>query len=274
MLHHFWNLICQSLAYMPTIISGNWVSIFFPFGIFLAGEAVRFVSGGRAAMSWKTLRLDSLLLFAAYALLFSWAVIRTVYDDHQTLVKANAKENRDVPGLDNARLEVTRIGRWNITDTKPPTPALRLFVHNQGGSAAIGFGHRDVLLSRDHELTTQETVKLMRLTRNMPQDQMSNLLTDKSQRYPNSPEFFFDMPLPSRIMQDFDRHMYVYAVDVIFFRDSTMSSDRIGVSEMCAYYINSFELMHNCGDLTEIVKQRDLISDDKDTDAKLSEYTQ
>jgi hypothetical protein len=87
---HFCNLLWQSFLYTPTIISSNWVGALFPLVTYLIGETIRFSGGGWVAVTraWKK---DTLLMtgayFAGYILLFTWAVVHIVYEDHETLMK-------------------------------------------------------------------------------------------------------------------------------------------------------------------------------------------
>lgn len=83
---HFWNLVESSLGYMPSIISSNWKGIFWPAGIFVVGELFRLRTEGWRTMNWPKVGRDVILLVCAYIALFGWAVIHTVYQDHETLV--------------------------------------------------------------------------------------------------------------------------------------------------------------------------------------------
>ena len=96
MWHHLWHLIAQSLAFMPSIISGNWISIFFPLCVFLVGEAVRLKQEGWRTMNWGKVGRDAVLMGSAYAVLFVWAVIHSVYRDHADLVARVRALQRDV----------------------------------------------------------------------------------------------------------------------------------------------------------------------------------
>jgi hypothetical protein len=87
----FWHLVCQSLVFMPAIISGNWVSIFFPLAIFLCGEGFRIKKEGWRTVKWLEVRRDLFLMLGAYGALFLWAVAHTVYEDHAHLVSWNRK---------------------------------------------------------------------------------------------------------------------------------------------------------------------------------------
>lgn len=98
MLLHFWHLVWRSLVFMPSIISGNWVSIFFPLVLFLAREGIRIKNEGLRTMNWMKVGQDAVLMVCAYAALFAWAIIHTVYQDHQYLVGRIDALHRSVNG--------------------------------------------------------------------------------------------------------------------------------------------------------------------------------
>jgi hypothetical protein len=82
---HFWHLFGRILAYMPSLISQNWLAILWPLGFFIVREAFRLRSRGLRTVNWKAIQKDSYWMGGFYLLLFAWAVIHTVYQDHQNL---------------------------------------------------------------------------------------------------------------------------------------------------------------------------------------------
>src|SRR5271163_1664022 len=90
MWQHFWHLMWRSLVYMPSTISGNWLSIFFPLAIFLVRECFRIKKEGWRTVSWGGVRADTAYMVGGYFLLFVLAVVQTVYGDHQYLVGINS----------------------------------------------------------------------------------------------------------------------------------------------------------------------------------------
>jgi hypothetical protein len=132
-LVHLWHLIWRSLAYMPSIISGNWVSIFFPLAVFLVGEGIRIKKEGRRTVNWLKVRRDFLLMLGAYTVLFGWAIVRTVY--HQDLVKQvnglSAKPKSVI-----AVLDMTMEGEIN---GKYPLVVVSLNIQNPSGGPPRAF---------------------------------------------------------------------------------------------------------------------------------------
>jgi hypothetical protein len=63
------------------------MGILLPALIFLGREFFRARKEGLRTMNWKSIGKDSLWMIAAYAGLFGWAVIHTVYEDHRDLVR-------------------------------------------------------------------------------------------------------------------------------------------------------------------------------------------
>ena len=84
---HFWNLLCRSLRYTPSIISSNWAGILLPAIVFIAREFVRARKEGWRTMNWSAIGRDTLWMIGLYVCLFTWAVIHTIYTDHQNLLK-------------------------------------------------------------------------------------------------------------------------------------------------------------------------------------------
>lgn len=108
-MSHFWHLIWRSLVYMPSIISGNWVSIFFPLAIFLAREFFRIRKEGWQSLNVRGMGRDALWMFAAYGCLLAWAVVHTVYEDHESLARRVVELNTRASGF-NATLSMVADG--------------------------------------------------------------------------------------------------------------------------------------------------------------------
>lgn len=89
---HACNLLLRSLVYYPSIFSGNWFTVgVLPVAIFIIKEFGRLRQIKWQAMTWaqwKGIARDSRWLVTLYILIFVWAVIHTVYQDHQYLVGA------------------------------------------------------------------------------------------------------------------------------------------------------------------------------------------
>ena len=89
----FWHLIGRSFVYMPKIISENWAGILLPFVVFVIREGVRAHKGSWSwrSLNWKSIKKDTSWLIGAYLVLFGWAVVHNVYDDHESLLTANSE---------------------------------------------------------------------------------------------------------------------------------------------------------------------------------------
>ncbi len=86
----FWHLVWRSLVYFPSELSGNWLSVSLPVGVYFIRECFRARKSGWRSMTWKNIERDTWIMVVAYAALFSWAVIHTVYRDHVKLMAKNA----------------------------------------------------------------------------------------------------------------------------------------------------------------------------------------
>jgi hypothetical protein len=100
----FWHLIERSLVYMPKIISGNWTGILLPLVVFIIREGFRARKEGRRSVNWKGIEKDTLWLIGAYLVLFGWAVVHTVYQDHEDLL-ARVKELSHPPGIPDLQVD-------------------------------------------------------------------------------------------------------------------------------------------------------------------------
>lgn len=107
---------------MPSIISGNWVSIFLPLTLFLIGEGLRVRKEGWSAIRWDKVRRDFLLTFAAYCFLFVWAIVHTTYKDHKDLAHTISElRDKQISQTPELRLDlehgITLIATESKTDT-------------------------------------------------------------------------------------------------------------------------------------------------------------
>jgi len=108
MFAHFTHLIVRSILLFPTVLSGNWLSIFVP----LLFYAVR--EGSSLRRGWSEMKVDfwrdTKIVVAVYAVLFAWAIIQEVYRDHIDLVghalqmkqRADSLEVQSAPKLDGS----------------------------------------------------------------------------------------------------------------------------------------------------------------------------
>ena len=94
----FWHLIGHSIVYMPKIISENWAGILLPIVVFVIREGGRAHKEGWRSMNRKSIKKDTLWLIGAYFVLFGWAIVHTVYSDHESLVVANSELRTDLSG--------------------------------------------------------------------------------------------------------------------------------------------------------------------------------
>jgi hypothetical protein len=85
LLHLMW----RSAVYFPTTLSSNWLTILLPFVIYIAIQTRRVRKEGWRSMSQHPIDGSTKLLIAAYCILFFWAIVRTVYQDHVQLSKEN-----------------------------------------------------------------------------------------------------------------------------------------------------------------------------------------
>lgn len=91
---HFLHLLWRSLVYFPSELSGNWLSVLLPPILFAVDIAVEGFSAGRngwPSVKERILKRNGWLLASAYLLLVGWAIVHTVYQDHEALVEANRK---------------------------------------------------------------------------------------------------------------------------------------------------------------------------------------
>src|SRR6185437_9287253 len=111
---HFWHLLWRSLVYFPSELSGNWLSIvFLPIALYVIVEGIRY---GWRSMVKKAFGRDAGILVGMYVLLFCWAVIHTVYQDHINLARQNAilrrqLEFRETHGV-SLKLQ-SAVARWS-----------------------------------------------------------------------------------------------------------------------------------------------------------------
>jgi len=137
----FWHLFWRSLVYFPSELSANWLSVLLPCCIYLVREWFRFRKDGRRAMNWRVLERDTKILIGAYVLLFVWAVVHTVYQDHMALINRNVAlesqlEFRQMHGL---RL---KIGGVVFTETDGGALIqLTVSALNEGGLVTAGDWH-------------------------------------------------------------------------------------------------------------------------------------
>ncbi len=92
----FWHLFRRALVYFPSELSANWLSVLLPVGLYFLREALRFRSEGRRAMKWSVLERDTKLMVGAYIVLFLWAMVHTIYEDHITLQNQNVAIRRQI----------------------------------------------------------------------------------------------------------------------------------------------------------------------------------
>jgi hypothetical protein len=86
MLNHFLRLLGRAAEDFPSLLGGNWVSLFLPMLVYSIkeGNALRRGWSSMSVQFWK----DTKILGCIYVALFVWAVIHTTYRDHMELAGA------------------------------------------------------------------------------------------------------------------------------------------------------------------------------------------
>ena len=89
MLHHFFNLLKHSLYAMPGLVSSNWLGWAWGLFVFAVYEILALLVRGWQDMKqrWKqNVGMGIGAAFLGYVVLFGISVVKSVYDDHQSLV--------------------------------------------------------------------------------------------------------------------------------------------------------------------------------------------
>lgn len=92
MLLHMLRMLARAFVDFPSVLSGNWLSFLLPLSLYVAKEFNTFRKGKWASVKAHIQR-DTWILAGAYVLLFGWAVVRTIYQDHESLA-AKAQDLR------------------------------------------------------------------------------------------------------------------------------------------------------------------------------------
>jgi hypothetical protein len=127
MWNSFLHLTWRSLVYFPVSLSSNWLSISLPAIIWAMREGLRVRKSGWGAMNWKTIGVDTWLMVGAYAALFLWAVIHTVYSDHILLRAQNQLLQSELTQRNNKGLSL-QIGGFVSTGINHDSTRLQLTV--------------------------------------------------------------------------------------------------------------------------------------------------
>jgi hypothetical protein len=136
----------RSLVYFPTALSSNWLSILLPLLIWAVGEGIRVRKQGWGAMRWETIARETWLMIGLYGLLFGWAVIRTVYEDHRSLMLANQSLRSQYTSGLNLQIDSTLVGYRSNQQTVQTVVFLVASVANTGYPTIAEFWQLQVKL--------------------------------------------------------------------------------------------------------------------------------
>ena len=106
LLFHLFRLLLRALIAMPSLISGNWLSTLLPVAVFLIKEAATLRQGWSAMRG--TIKRDFWIMCAVYGVLFSWAVVRTIYNDHSDLVEQSRALNKSLADKSDVDASILR----------------------------------------------------------------------------------------------------------------------------------------------------------------------
>lgn len=163
-----------------------------------------------------------------------------------------------LPTTQESRLEITNIVGVPVTNSKRHSTGFMLSVYyaNEGNIAATCMVHRTIIVPSENPLTPAEERQYWKIAGAVPPPSNQN-----EEIQPGlAPKHLFSVPQEDDEIEQLGRtakevlagRKRLYVFIAMKYRDRSLPDNQVRVNEICGWFINSFDLWHNCGDRTYI----------------------